>query len=70
MCYVFEMIYFIIHLISKVLEFQIWIYVYYNKKCKSQKKENVFDRVIIGPFLRYGSQYNDPMCGLTTCVLM
>lgn len=48
----------------KVLEFQIWIYVYYNKKCKSQKKENVFDRVIIGPCLRYSYQYNDSVCGL------
>ena len=54
----------------KVLEFQIWIYVYYNKKCKSQKKENVFDRVIIGPCLRYGSQYNDPKCVDYTCALM
>ena len=40
------------------------------RNAKGKAKENVFDRVIIGPFLRYGSQYNDPMCGLTTCVLM
>ena len=40
------------------------------RNAKGNAKENVFDRVIIGPFLRYGSQYNDPMCGLTTCVLM
>ena len=34
------------------------------RNAKAKRKENVFDRVIIGPCLRYSYQYNDPVCGL------
>ena len=40
------------------------------RNAKAKRKENVFDRVIIGPFLRYGSQYNDQKCVDYTCALM